>query len=387
MQNKKILIISPYFYPARSYGGIPRVMFDLAKEFVKDGYEVECATTDVLDNKHRHDKTYEEVDGIKIHYFKNVSNQLVVKYKFPIPIGYKAWLEKNIHRFDIVHIADFRNLCSYYAYKICKKHNIPFIVSPFGTVPYTRDFKWIIKKIFDLSWSKKMLKDAKYVTVQTNDELKEVHNFWIAKGKIKLIPLMIEYEKFRGLPVKWQIRKKYGISTDAKVLLFVWRIHKVKATDMMLEVFEEYNKIYDDSVLLIVWRDDGYEEHLKQLSKDLSIEKKVIFAGPVYAPENLKYYVDSDIYFMAPSHYEQTSTSSLEALACGIPVVVTEQADIPFIDEYNAWKIVKYDKKTILNALINVTEKQSNPADCTWLIKDHFDVRSIKDEFLKIYFG
>lgn len=386
MQNKNILIITPYFYPAWSYGGIPRVMFDLAKQLSNDGYTVECATTDVLDNEHRNEKAYEEVDGIKIHYFKNLSNKLVVNLKFPIPLGYRAWLEQNIQRFDVVHIADFRNLCSYYAYKACKKHSIPYIVSPFGTVPYTNDYKGIIKKIFDMSWSGRMLLEARSVTVQTNDELDEVITFWIPKEQISLIPLMVEYEKFKNLPERWIIRKQYSLRNDTKILLFVWRIHEYKATDMMLEVFYEYQKRYTDSVLVIVWRDDGYEEKLKNLSKKLWIEGKVIFAWAVYSPENLNYYVDSDIYFMAPSHYEQTSTASLEALACGIPVVVTKQADIPFIDDYNAGKVVNYDKKDIFDALIDLTENKRNEDDCKNLIKDHFDVKSIKDRFLDIYF-
>ena len=115
--KKNILIITPYFYPAWSYWWIPRVMFDLAKQFTLDWYNVECATTDVFDNETRYTKKYEEIEWIKIYYFKNISNKLVVNLKFPIPIGYKKWINENITRFDIVHIADFRNLCSYYAYK------------------------------------------------------------------------------------------------------------------------------------------------------------------------------------------------------------------------------------------------------------------------------
>lgn len=237
-----------------------------------------------------------------------------------------------------------------------------------------------------MSWSGRMLLEAKSVTVQTHDELDEVHSFWIPKKHIALIPLMVEYEKFKDLPERGIIRRKYWLWNDTKILLFVWRIHEYKATDMMLEVFYEYQKIYADSVLLIVWRDDGYEEELKGLSEKLWIEEKVIFAWAVYSPENLNYYVDSDIYFMAPSHYEQTSTASLEALACGTPVVVTKQADIPFIDDYNAGKVVNYDKKDILKALIDLTENKRSEDNCKNLIKEHFDVKSIKDRFLDVYF-
>lgn len=384
--KKNILIITPYFYPAWSYWWIPRVMFDLAKQFTLDWYNVECATTDVFDNETRYTKKYEEIEWIKIYYFKNISNKLVVNLKFPIPIGYKKWINENITRFDIVHIADFRNLCSYYAYKYCKKYNINYIVSPFGTVPYTNDYKSIIKKVFDLIWSKKMLLNAKYVTVQTNDEYEEVNDFWVIKDNIKIIPLMIEYNKFMQLPEKWLIRKKYNISEKSKVLLFVWRIHEYKSTDMMIEVFYEFRKKYIDSYLIIVWRDDWYEYNLKNICKKLWLVKNIIFAWAVYYPYNLNYYIESDIYFMAPSHFEQTSTASLEALACWTPVVVTKQADIPFLEDYNAWKVVNFNKKDILEWIVDLTENKKKKEDCINLIKENYDVKSIKNSFLDIYF-
>jgi len=387
MQNKKnILIITPYFYPAWGYWWIPRVMFDLAKQFVNYWHNVECITTDVLDNHSRYNKEFETINWIKIYYFKNLSNKLVVNLKFPIPLWYNKWLKKNIHRFDIVHIADFRNMCSYYAYKNCKKYNIPYVISPFWTVPYTNDYKWIIKKIFDYSWSKDMLINAKYVTAQTDNELNEINNFWINRKKIKLIPLMIEFNKFKNLPEKWIVRKKYWLSNDIKILLFVWRINKYKSTDLMLESFCEYSKKYSNSVLFIIWRDDWYENKLKELSIKLWIEEKVIFTWAIYYPDILNYYVDSNIYFMSPSHYEETSTASLEALACWLPVVVTKQADIPFLEKYNAWKVVEFNKISILNALINLTENKRKSINCIDLIKENYNIKIIKDNFLDIYF-
>ena len=387
METKKnILFITPYFYPARSYGWIPRVMYDLWVQLVQDWYNVECATTDVFDNDNRYDKKYEESNWIKIHFFKNISNKLVVKMKFPTPRWYKKWIKDNIQRFDVVHIADFRNLCSYYAYKYCKKYNIPYVVSPFWTVPYTKDYKNLVKKIFDKTWAKEMMKNAKYVTVQTNDEFEEVENFWVNKNHIKLIPLMVDYSKFEDSPEMWEIRKKYNISEKSKVLLFVWRIHEYKATDLMLKVFSKYHQKYNDSYLIIVGRDDWYKSKLKQLAKNLSIEWNVIFAWAVYYPDTKKYYVDSDIYFMAPSHFEQTSTASLEALACWTPAIVTKQADIPFIDKYEwAGFVLNYDEKDLFQWLIKQTELWKNSQNCINLIKNHFDVRAIKDEFLNSY--
>ncbi len=384
MQNKKILIASWTYYPAWSYGWIARVMYDLSKQLVNDWYNVDAITTDVFDNTSRYNKTSNIVENINIFYFRNISNIIANRFKIPVPIGLLKWLNNNIKNYNIVHIWDFRNIFNLIVYLYCKKNNIPFIVSPFWTVPYKLGLKWIIKKIFDLIWSKNFLKDAKYISVQTQSEFDELINFWINKDKIKLIPLMIDYDKFKDLPEKWLIRKKYNISDNAKILLFVWRIHEYKATDMMLDSFFEYNKFINDSYLIIVWRDDWYEKHLKNRVKELWIEKKVLFVWAIYYPENINYYIDSDIYFMAPSHFEETSTASLEALACWTPVIVTEQASIPFIENYNAWKIIKFNKDEIVRSLLDI--KSKDELSCKKLIKEHFDVKAIKNDFLKLYF-
>lgn len=62
MGNKRILIASWTFYPAWSYGGIARVMYELASQYAKDGYEVDCISTDVLDATTRHNKTEDRVN-------------------------------------------------------------------------------------------------------------------------------------------------------------------------------------------------------------------------------------------------------------------------------------------------------------------------------------
>ena len=244
MQNKRILLASWTFYPAWSYGGIARAMYELALMYAKDGYTVDVVTSDVFDNDSRHSKTFENINGVNIRYFRNLSNWAANQLKFPLPIGLSDWLRENIRSYDIVHIADFRNPFNFLVYRYCRKYGVPYVVSPFGTVPYELDAKFPIKKLFDLLWSKRMLIDAKYVTVQTQSEFEQLVQFGTDPKKTKIIPLMVDFEKFSKLPNPGIIRSKFGIPTDSKVLLFVGRIHEYKATKMMLDCFADYEKSF-----------------------------------------------------------------------------------------------------------------------------------------------
>lgn len=386
--SKKILIVTPFFYPAWHYGGPPRVMFDLATHLAKEGFKTTVATTDVLDSR-RNSKDADYINSIHIKYFKNFSNTLAYYFKFFSPVGLRKYLEENIKKFDIVHIVDFRNLCTYYAYRECIQQNIPYIITPFGTMPYAKGLKGMIKKIIDKTWGVECLQKARYLVVQTENERKEALKLKINPEKIKLVPLMIESENFAIATIKNNIREKYHIPFSAKIILFVGRINKHKATDTMLlsvaKLIKE-NPNYNFR-LLIVGRDDGYEDQLKKLSERLNIKDKIIFAGPIFYPNTVAIYKASDVFFMAPSHFEETSTASLEALASGIPVVVTEQADIPYFNNYKAGFIVKNEIDEIAEALKKVLiEKEFKKENCVDIIKNHFDIKSITKEYLGIYF-
>ncbi len=120
----KILQICPYYAPAWAYGGPPRVMFSFAKGLVSRGHEVTVYTTDAYDENSRIGKSYDILEGVKIHYFRNVSNHLAYKKRF-IPAGFRNFLKKHINDFDIVHISDTRAYLSLFAYLYSKKMEIP----------------------------------------------------------------------------------------------------------------------------------------------------------------------------------------------------------------------------------------------------------------------
>lgn len=387
--NKKILIVTPFFYPAWSYGGPPRVMFDLSTAISADNISVECITTDVFDKK-RYKKKTDKINNIHVTYFKNASNYLAYYFKFFWPIGFKKYLKNNLHKFNVVHIADFRNLCTYHAYHQCIKQNIPYIIAPFGTMPYKKDFRGLIKWIIDRAWGISCLKNAKFVIVQTENERNEAIKLGVSPQKIKLIPLMINAKKFEiATAQKNDVRKNYNIPLSAKIIVFVGRINVHKATNQMLlavaKLIQE-NPNYD-FCLLIIGRDDGYEDQLKKLAEVLEIKDHIIFAGPIFYPDNVAIYKASDVFFMAPTHFEETSAASLEALASGIPVVVTEQADIPYFNEYEAGFVVKNELSKLATALKKVlVENKFKGDDCTKLIRENFDIEKIANKYKDIYF-
>jgi len=84
----------------------------------------------------------------------------------------------------------------------------------------------------------------------------------------------------------------------------------------------------DSSIkLAIVGPDDGYLSTLEEKIKEYGIGENVIITGPLYNEEKQEALVDCDLFVM-PSKYESFTTSGLEAMACGNPLVLTKNNHI-----------------------------------------------------------
>lgn len=155
MVNKrlKILHVLPYFYPAWAYGGVPRVAFELTKELARIGHEVTVYTTDVFDRSSRIcgiDYGIQViVDGVKVVYFKNLSNRLVYDLQLFLPLGLRKKIKETLPDFDIVHLHSHRhflnNVVRYHAKKIKK----PYLLSAHGTVTQI-ERRFFLKTVFDI---------------------------------------------------------------------------------------------------------------------------------------------------------------------------------------------------------------------------------------------
>ncbi|MBI3814450.1 MAG: glycosyltransferase, partial [Nitrospinae bacterium] len=201
-----ILHIVPYFYPAWSYGGTPRVVYELCRELVRKGHNITVYTTDVFDKDSRQSAVGSrqsttcietEVEGIKIKYFRNLSNTLAFNQKVFISPGILKDLKKNLRQFDIVHLHEFRTLQNAAAYRYLTKYKIPYILSAHGSVLRLMG-KEFLKGLFDVCIGFKILKSAKRVIAVSKIEVEQYINMGVPKDKISLIPNGINLTEFKN---------------------------------------------------------------------------------------------------------------------------------------------------------------------------------------------
>jgi glycosyltransferase involved in cell wall biosynthesis len=89
------------------------------------------------------------------------------------------------------------------------------------------------------------------------------------------------------------------------------------------------------------------------LIEEFGIGDRVRLIGPIYGETKIEALVDADC-FCLPSRQEGFSMAITEALACGTPVVITDQCHFPEVGAANAGLIVPVDPVEVAKALATI---------------------------------
>lgn len=378
---KRVLFVTPYFAPAWGYGGPPRINYDLARFLMNRGYSIEVATTDALDRNHRCPKLQEQLDGISVKRFRNISNWLAWRWKIFAPLGFGAYLEKQIRHIDFVYLSDFRDWQNLVAFRLCRRYQIPYAVAAYGSLPIVGGGKAPIKRFFDRFWGKAMIRNARYLFAQTNHEMTEYRRFGGRKDQIQLLPLGVNVKAVRPPTKKGVFRREYKIERNEKVLLFVGRINYLKGIDFLIEAFSIILSRHPRTRLVLIGRDDGYLSELQRSIEHHNLQGHALFVGPLYGKDSYPAYVDADLFVFTPRHYEETSLACLTSLAMGTPVITTREASIPFLAQYGAGYEIPRKKSifadTVIRSLQNRTQRLQMGRQGKKLVRAIFDLPKV----------
>jgi len=130
-------------------------------------------------------------------------------------------------------------------------------------------------------------------------------------------------------PVKLaEIKTKYNLPD--KFILFVGRLNVRKNVSSLLYAFKLVLEKRDDYKLVIVGGKDWKSLDIDRLIDDLDISKNLVLTGGIYGEELPLVYSLATI-FCFPSFDESFGLPPLEAMAAGVPVVVSDRSSVPEI--------------------------------------------------------
>jgi len=376
----KVLHVVANFSP--EWGGPTRSVHGLTEALAKKDIQISIFGPKKRDN----DKNilYPKETIVKL-FPKDFLYRLWTGHSFSLKKALKAEIEK----FDLVHIHEIWHHPHFAGYKAAKYLKKPFIISIRGELePWCLNHKALKKKIYSILIQKKILREATALHALTKEEVKNISKF-VNNKNIFNIPNGLNLEEFNNLPPQKDIENLYPDLKGKKVILFFGRIHPKKGLDILAKSFSTFAKDRENVRLVIAGPDEnGYKSKIKSILKNEDILNKVIFTGMLSGNTKLAVLNRANI-FVLPSYSEGFSMAVLEAMACGLPVIITGKCNFPEVEKNKAGIIINGDVNPLAKALDNLL---NNPYLCKEmgengrkLVREKFTWDKIANQMINLY--
>lgn len=327
----RILCVSNYYRPAYVYGGPVRCIAELCEALAK----LDCSVT-VLTSNVNGDELLDvplerpvDVDGVEVIYYP--ITRIPPKNFFYSPALARACHEKTGIS-DIVILQTMFTHTMGPAVTACKRADVPYIVQPHGQLlPWSLKQKRLKKMIYQKLVGRSYLEQAAALHCTDPVEAEWIEHLGIKTPKI-IVPNGIDTEYYVQLPPRGWLRQKYHIPKDAKVLLFLGRLHPKKRPDIAVDVLAAAQSLPGETHLLLAGPDEmGLIPQLHAQAQRLGCEKHFHVTGLLQNEEVLSAMADVDLLLMpSEPQSENFGMSALEAMAAGLPVLVSDGVPVGY---------------------------------------------------------
>jgi glycosyltransferase involved in cell wall biosynthesis len=305
----------------------------------------------------------------------------------------REYLQENIGEFAVVHIHGVWQQPGHYAAAAARKAKIPYILAPHGMLDasslamgrrWAKSMAWFL-------WDSSMVYGATAIhclnaaEIRCSPALKKTSNVIIGNG--------IPTSALENLPPRGQWRQEMKdmlVNIDRPIALFLSRIHPKKGLERLLPHWPELLKQYPN--LLLVIAGTGESAHISQVKdmvKPHRLENSIFFAGQLSGTSKWKALVDADV-FILPSHQEGFSMAITEAMAAGLPVVITRECNFDEVEKFHTGVIVRNGDMTaftsqVTDLLADSTMRTTMGNNGQKLVREQFTWEATAEKLERLY--
>ncbi len=257
------------------------------------------------------------------------------------PIGIQAAARQLVqaHAIQIAHAHEVRTVENLRLAPLLNRLGVPLVVSPHGTLPYETG-RQSVKRLWDRLFARRLLPRFDRVIGLTASEAADARAIWSACGvplpdeRIRIVPNGVHLKDFEHLPPKELSRARWDLGSGP-VVLFLGRLHERKGLQFLIPAFADAARQVTDARLLIAGPDEGMRATLDAQIAQFDLAGRVIFTGMLAGDDKLAALAAADL-FALPAVGEGFSMAVLEAMACGLPVLLTPGCNFPEVIDAGA---------------------------------------------------
>jgi glycosyltransferase involved in cell wall biosynthesis len=263
-------------------------------------------------------------DRVKVFYFSVQFRPLTISAQL------KSFMKNNIATFDIIHIHGLYRFPPTYAAYQARKQKIPYVITPHGALDpylYTKSSRnLLLKRLYERWFDLPNLHGAGAIHYTAEDERKRAA-FLGLRAPSFVVPNGVDWGRYAQLPARGAFRASQGLG-DAPLVLFLGRLHPKKGLDLLIPAFETIRRQVSGAQLAIVGpENDSFGQQVRAWVGERGLTDSVHFVGHLDGADVIQAYVDADV-FVLPSYTENFGMTVVEAMACAVPVVISDQVNI-----------------------------------------------------------
>jgi len=364
----RVLKVVQSYYPFLERGGPVVKVRALARGLSRRGHEITVLTADLGRARRASEGLHFErsvwgwrvqEDGVEAFYLPTFGHYRSITFN---PSA-RHFCKEVLGRFDVVHFYGLYDLLGPSASRFCRERRIPYVIEPMGMYrPIDRSFR--LKRLWHRTIGKAHLRHAARIIATSELERDDLVEQSVPAGKIVVRYNGIDIDCSGPAPRPGDFRAKWKIASDEPMILFVSRLIPRKGADLLIEAF---SKVCSDRGKLVIAGPEGeagYVDYLRKCAAENGVESQVIFAGAVYDSEKRAMYSDATV-FVLPSRYENFANVVAEAIACNVPVIVSDTCGISSLVAGKAGLVIPPDRNSLL-------------ANLDMLLHDHVLWRKLK---------
>lgn len=369
------------------HGGPSRALKLMTEGLAARGIQVDVATTD--DDGAGHlavalGKPISE-NGVRTWFFRRQTRF----YKVSLPLT--RWLARNVASYDLVHIHALFSYSSTAAAWLAKRQRVPYVLRPLGTLN-----RWGMekhharyKRLSLALVERRIIEGATLVHYTSTQEQREAEELGIHPPSA-VIPVGIPLLQEGPYRSEAWVAARAPRLRDRTRILFLSRLDPKKGVELLFGALARVKRAGRNVALVIAGSGDPkYVETLTALASQLNVNGEAVWTGQVGGDEKEALLRAADL-FVLPSHSENFGIAAVEAMAAGLPVIVTDRVGIhPEIAASGAGIVIQPDEESLAFA---IEELIDNPAARRemgargWaLARDKFSVEAMTNGLMEAY--